>query len=96
MAKKQATVLWMRVGNSDGYEPYDDLDDVADALYEEHVDTASMLQTNHGIINDQYQWADYISLYWGEDFCEPDKMRELTHKEFLYVKSQLVALQKED
>jgi len=72
--------LWLRIGDSDDYESFDqDLDALADTLREARVvgplvrkgDVAGN-EYHFTAANYQYQGQNYISLYWGDPRGTPE------------------------
>ncbi len=75
-------VLWVRCGDSDSYNKFDDLNEAAEYLKEAGV-TDKLHQCMGGMTAPGFTSANYISIYWGEDPKEPTMSRQLMKREFL-------------
>lgn len=79
--------FWLRVGDIDNYEHYDNLGEVAEAmrnLYgwgEGEAALSNVRQIAGGFQADGFEDKNYISLYWGDE--KSNLIRSLTHKEFV-------------
>lgn len=63
--------LWVRNGDADNYNDFDDLDGVA-----EYLQGSSPLQriNEYGFVTKERRGNDYISFFWGDDEAQPTKI----------------------
>ena len=73
--------LWLRMGDDDGYETFDDLGTVAEVIRTNAGDLTNVAMIAGGFEADGYRGANYISLYWGDEKANLE--RSLTRKEFI-------------
>jgi hypothetical protein len=74
--------LWVRVGDSDNYNPFDGLQEVADYLAEMGATDPLEWCNDLGVSSPEFRGKNYISLFWGDGDAQP--IRPLTpdeHKE---------------
>lgn len=85
-------VIWMRLGDSDDYHAFDDLDEVADVLAEFGVDGVER-HCLYGVSAPGFHGQNYISMYWGPDPGDgsAEASRELTDDELIELQSTLDA-----
>ena len=68
--------LWVRAGDSDNYNDFDGLQEVADYLAEMGATGPLELCNEYGVSSPEYRGNNYISLFWGDDEAQP--IRSLT------------------
>lgn len=59
-------VIWMRVGDEDGYHAFDTVEDAAQGLWDSDR-VASVERFDSGVTAPGFEGENYISLYWGTD-----------------------------
>ena len=78
--------LWMRMGDMGEYQDHDDIEGVAEELWESHV--ANVTRTHRfGVSSDGFEQDNHISLFWGDDEASPE--RPLTDDEISYINDYL-------
>ena len=64
--------LWLRLGDISEYHDYDDIESVAEELWENHV--VEVTRTHRfGVSADGFENDNYISLFWGDDEASPER-----------------------
>ena len=83
-------VIWLRLGDADDYQAFDDLNDVAEALVESGVETVER-HCLYGVRTPGFEGNNYISLYWGPDPRDgsAEASRELTDSELMTLAADL-------
>jgi hypothetical protein len=76
--------LWLRIGDEDSYECFNELSEVAEILRQafgggDSLENVRMVAG--GFTAEGYKGNNYISLYWGDK--NADMIRSLTRKEFI-------------
>ena len=79
-------MLWVRLGDGDNYNPFDDLSDVAAYLSENGVEQVER-HTRYGVRSAAFKGNNYISLYWGDNHAQPS--RDVTAGEIAELNSEL-------
>ena len=80
--KTEATCLWMRLGDTDEYHRYDDIEGVAEAMREASVHGPFKMghpMSKGMLYAPGYEACNYISLFWGDEDAE--FVRTLTKEE---------------
>lgn len=82
-AFKVTPLLWVRAGDADGYNSFDDIDEVADYLNDYGVSSALRFCNKYGVCeshrNAFFRGNNYISLYYADQAETP--LRGLQHAE---------------
>ena len=85
--------LWVRAGDSDNYNGFDGLHEVADYLAEMGTTTPLVRCNEYGVTSAEFRGNNYVSLFWGDDATQP--VRSLTNAEHnevnLLLRHQLAA-----
>jgi hypothetical protein len=63
--------LWVRVGDSDNYNDFDGLQEVAAYLAEMGATGPLEWANDLGVSSPEFRGRNYISVYWGDDFAQP-------------------------
>lgn len=74
-----AQVIWLRVGDEDGYHEFDGIEDAAEYLALSGVRKIER-HCQYGVSADGYEGRNYISAYWGSP-DNADATRDLTDTE---------------
>ena len=89
---KNVKKLWMRCGDGDDYNAYDNLNMVVEALAFNEVSSVER-HIRYGVTDGQtYTGCNYISLYWGDKDAQP--LRELFKTELKNINLSLKSLSK--
>ena len=64
--------VWVRLGDADNYNQFDDLHDAAEYVAELGVKRVERNQT-YGVVADGFTGRNYISLFYGDDEAQPTK-----------------------
>lgn len=92
MSSRTPEVIWMRVGDEDGYHAFDSVEDAAEYLGEFYSLAAVERGPRYGVISGEFIGLDYISLYWGLDDEDAEAMRELNDTELNALNESLDAI----
>jgi hypothetical protein len=83
------TELWVRIGDGGEYESFgDDFAALADSLVEAGAGEVFGWR-GFGVITEQYQGNNYISIYWGD--AEANGIRDLSARERKQVEKLLAS-----
>jgi hypothetical protein len=74
-------VIWMRVGDEDGYHAFDAVEDAAEYLGEFYSIAAVERGPRFGVTTDGFTGLNYISMFWGLDDGDASAIRELADDE---------------
>ena len=93
MSSRIPQVIWMRVGDEDGYHAFDTVEDAAEYLGEFYCLAAVERGPRYGVISGDFIGLNYISLYWGLDDEDAEAMRELNDSELTELNESLDAIE---
>ena len=79
--------LWIRAGDSDNYNSFDDLEDGADYLSDVGATHPLEFCNEYGVTGTEYRGQNYISLFWGDADAQP--IRSLTSNQHLHINELL-------
>ena len=72
-------ILWVRAGDSDNYNDFDGLQEVAAYLAEMGATGPLEWANDLGVSSPEFRGNNHISLFWGDDTAQP--LRSLTTDE---------------
>ncbi len=93
MASRVSQVIWMRVGDEDGYHASDTVEDAAEYLAEFYSLASVERGPRYGVISGDFSGLNYISLYWGLNDEDAEAMRELNESELTELNESLDAIE---
>ena len=65
--------LWVRAGDCDNYNDFDDLQEVAEYLSEMGATSPLNRCNEYGVTSPEFRGKNYISLFWGDDDAQPTR-----------------------
>ena len=73
-------VIWVRMGDCDEYESFDDLESLAKSFEERDLKASELELHGSALMAPGYEGLNFISIFWGND--DAQWCRNLSEKEF--------------